>query len=470
MPVRILRARASFRNRASNDDAQPNDRLAFVDQGFFAGHRATGQTEVMQVVWVYEHAIDFDGLKRFHHNFGYGLSGRLIERSPVPFGRHRWVVDRGPAEIHFADRARPRADLSDWADERSQVPVDPEAGPGWHISVLPLTDGSTAVTWVVSHYIIDGVGGLVAVADAILGANRDLGYAPPRSRTRLRALAQDLGQTARDAPEVARSLVALAKLSRRQRRNAAPSSPAPRAVARRVDEGADPVIVPGIAIVVDLDQWDARAESLGGTSTTLAAALAAKLGEHVGRRRASDGAVTLQIVMTDRTDGDTRALAVSFARVSLDPTGLTTDLRDARAAIKEALKALQSTPDESSKLAALSPFTPKRTWKRGVEVQLNDHDMPVIYSNLGDAGSVVSRADGTQCEHAWARGTRQHATRQQLERTGGHMQVVSCRTPAIGKIYLTIVAYHPGAENTKPAMRELAARTLSEFGLTGEID
>jgi hypothetical protein len=470
VPTRIRRARASSDNRASNGEAPPDNLLTLVDQGFVAGQRAIGQTEVMQVVWVYEHPIDFDGLKRFHNNLGYGLSGRLIERSPLPFGRHRWVVDRGPAEIHFADRPRPRADLSEWADERSQIPVDPEAGPGWHLSVLPLTDGSTAVTWVISHYIIDGVGGLVAVAEAILGANRDLGYPPPRSRTRLRAVAQDLRQTARDAPDVGRAFVALAQLTRRQRRDATRSTPASRPVARRDDGGADPVIVPGIAILVDLDQWDARAESLGGTSTTLAAVVAAKLAEHLGRRRASDGAVTLQIVMTDRGDGDTRALAVSFARVTLDPTGLTTDLRDTRAAIKQALKALQSTPDESSQLAALSPFTPKRTWKRGVEAQLNDPDMPVIYSNLGDAGSVVSRADGTQCEYAWARGTRQHATRQQLERTGGHMQVVSCRTPGIGKIYLTVVAYHPGAENTKPALREVAARTLAEFGLTGDIE
>jgi hypothetical protein len=452
--------------RASNGEAPPDNLLTLVDQGFVAGQRAIGQTEVM----VYEHPIDFDGLKRFHNNLGYGLSGRLIERSPLPFGRHRWVVDRGPSEIHFADRARPRAELSEWADERSQVPVDPEAGPGWHISVLPLTDGSTAVTWVISHYIIDGVGGLVAVADAIMGTNRDLGYPPPRSRTRLRALARDLRQTARDAPDVAGAFVALARLARRQRRDADRSSPASRSVPRRGDDGADPVIVPGIAILVDLDQWNARAESLGGTSTTLAAAMAAKLGQHLGRRRASDGAVTLQIVMTDRGESDTRALAVSFARVSLDPTGLATDLRDPRAAIKRALNALQSTPDESGQLAALSPFTPKRTWKRGVEAQLNDPDMPVIYSNLGDAGSVVSRADGTHCEYAWARGTRQHATRQQLERTGGHMQVVSCRTPGIGKIFLTVVAYHPGAENTKAALRELATRALAEFGLTGDVD
>ena len=214
MPVRIRPARASFNSRASNGDARPDNRLALLDQGLFAGHRATGQKQVMQFVWVYEHAIDFDGLRRFHHNLGYGLLGRRIERSPLPFARHRWVSDRGPSDIDIAECARPRAELSDWADERSQLPIDPEWGPGWHLGVLPLTDGSTAVSLVVSHYLIDGLGLAIAIVDAVLGNTRDLGYPPPRSRTRLRAVVQDARQTARDAPEVARALVAAAKLAR----------------------------------------------------------------------------------------------------------------------------------------------------------------------------------------------------------------------------------------------------------------
>jgi hypothetical protein len=32
-----------------------------------------------------------------------------------------------------------------------------------------------------------------------------------------------------------------------------------------------------------------------------------------------------------------------------------------------------------------------------------------------------------------------------------------------------IVAYHPGGENSKPRLRELAAQTLADFELTGEI-
>ncbi len=64
---------------------------------------------------------------------------------------------------------------------------------------------------VVSHYLVDGIGLFVALFDASLGNTRDLGYPPPRSRTRLRAVVQDARQTARDAPEVVRALVAAAK-------------------------------------------------------------------------------------------------------------------------------------------------------------------------------------------------------------------------------------------------------------------
>jgi hypothetical protein len=467
VPVRIRPARASFSGRASNGDARADNRLAFLDQAFFAGHRAAGQKEVVQVVWIYEHPIDFDGLRRFHHNLGYGLLGRRIERSPLPFARHRWVSDRGPSDIDIAECARPRAEVSDWADERSQLPVDAESGPGWHLGVLPLTDGSTAVSLVLSHYLLDGLGIVLALGDADLGNTHDLGYPPPRSRTRLRAALQDARQTAWDAPEVVRALVAGAKLARRRQHDSA-QSPAPRPVALRGGEGDDPVVLPGVAMYIDLDDWDARAKALGGTGNTLAAGLAAKLGEHLGRRRAADGAVAVQLIVSDRTEGDPRAIAISSARVIVDPTRVTTDLRDARADIKQALRALRETPDESSQLASLVPFTPKRTLKRLADGALADPDRLVVCSNLGDVGSGVNRPDGTDAEYMNSRPTRQRATRQWLERIGGQMYLLTFRIP--GRIVINLVAYQPGAENTKPALRELAARTLAEFNLTGEID
>jgi hypothetical protein len=330
---------------------------------------------------------------------------------------------------------------------------------------------------VISHYLIDGFGLALTIADAVLSNMRDLGYPPPRSRTRLRAVVQDARQTAQDAPKVARALVAAARFASRQRRDIA-HSPAPRPVALAGGDGDETVVVPVITIHIDVAAWDARAKALGGTSETLLAGLAAKLGERMGRRRAGDGAVTLQLPMSDRAEGDMRAIAVSYARLSVDPTRVTTDLRDLRAAIKQALRSLRKTPDESLQLLPLIPFTPKRALRRMADAALDDPDRPVFCSNLRDLGSVVYALASTEAEYATVnahlfplhliRVSPQNVTRQWLERAGGQLTLQSWR---IGdKIAITIEAYQPGAENTKPVLRELTARTLAEFDLTGEID
>jgi len=464
--VRIRPARASFESPASKGDVRPDNRLAFVDHGLFTQHHAIGRNLVIQCVWIYEHAIDFDGVRRFHHNLGRGFLGRRIERSPLPFARHHWVLDRGPSDIDIDESARPRAELSDWADERAQLPIDPERGPGWHLGVLPLTDGSTAASLVLSHYLIDGLGLVLTLIDAVMGNTRNLGYPPPRSRPRLRAVAQDARQTVRDAPEVARALRVAAKLARRQRQDTA-QSPASRPVALRGRDGDEPIVVPGITISVDVADWDARAKALGGTTNTLGAGFAAKLGELLGRRRAGVGALTLQLPVSERTEGDTRANAMLFARVSLDPTRVTEDLRDARSAIKQALRTLRETQDDSFQVAWLASFTPKRALKRMADAMVADPDLPVFYSNLGDVGSVVNRLDGTAAESATARVIAQHETRQGLERMGGQMTLQSLRLPR--SFVVSVNAYQPGAENTKSALREVAAHTLAEFDLTGEI-
>ena len=467
MPVRTRPARRSVNGGISNGDVRPDNRLALVDQAFFAGQRALGQEDVVQSIWVYEHPIDLDGLRRFHHNLGSGLLGRRIERSPVAFARYRWVSDPGPSDIDVAECARPRAELSDWIDERAQLTVDAERGPGWHLGVLPLTDGSTAVSLVASHYLVDGLGFGLTIAEAILGMTRDFGYPPPLSRARARAVIQDLRETARDVPEVGRALGAAVKMARRRPKGTA-QSPAPRPAARRGGACDDIVVVPFIEAFVDLDAWDARAEALGGTRNALVSGFAVKFAEHMGRRRASDGAVTLQLPISDRTEGDTRASAVSFARASVDPAGVTTDLHGVRAAINQGLETLRETQRESThQILWLTPFTPNWALKRLADGMITDPDLPVFCSNLGDFSSLVCRADGTEAEYVTARMTRQRVTRQWLERTGGLMAVLSGRVQ--GKLGVGVLCYQPGATNTKPALRELAAHTLAEFDLTGEI-
>ena len=66
--------------------------LDLVDQTMFFGERATGTTSLLQCVWVYNRAIDIERLRQFHDHLQHGRLSRLIERSPLPFGRHRWDI------------------------------------------------------------------------------------------------------------------------------------------------------------------------------------------------------------------------------------------------------------------------------------------------------------------------------------------------------------------------------------------
>ncbi|MGB8407349.1 MAG: hypothetical protein WCE30_25135, partial [Mycobacterium sp.] len=174
-----LRARSL--RRLTGTEGSGDDVLAYVDQAMFLGLRATGQAAVMQSVWVYEHPVDMDGLRRFHYNFGHGLWGRRIEPSILPFGRHRWVSSLGPPLPIRIEEVRPRSELSDWLDEHAQVPLDPEWGPSWELALQPLDDGATALSLVVSHCIGDGGGMLRAMADAALGRIDDTAYPQPAS-------------------------------------------------------------------------------------------------------------------------------------------------------------------------------------------------------------------------------------------------------------------------------------------------
>ena len=74
--------------------------LDLVDQAVFDFEHATGATSRGQVVWIYNRAIDIDGLRRFHHHLQRGRLSRRIERSPLPFGRHRWVSS-APSELEM---------------------------------------------------------------------------------------------------------------------------------------------------------------------------------------------------------------------------------------------------------------------------------------------------------------------------------------------------------------------------------
>lgn len=441
----------------------PGHRLAFLDQTALELLRATGRAQLIQIVWIYEHPVDYEGLKRFHHNFFSSLAGRVIERSPLPFGRPRWVRPvTPPPPMQIAERVRPRGEMLDWADELAGLPIDPVNGPPCHLAVQPLADGATAVSIVASHVIGDGVGGMMAIFEAVTGNIRDPGYDSGGARPLLRAVAADLSQAVRDLPLTARTAVKAAKLLRAKGKDAAPAPAAAPADTRHV-------AVPSAVVFVGVADWDAKAESLGGNSYSLLAGFAAKLAEHLGRRRASDGKVSLLIAINLRESlDDDRALAMAFANASVDPANVTDDLAEARTAVREAREKAKSEPDPTMELLPLIPWLPDRAVKGLVGLLFSySEDLPVSCSNLGDLPPDLARVDGTPAQYVFMRGLDTNVTADDLQRSHGQLVVVSSRIN--GTISISIEAYQLGAENTKDRLRELIDKTLSEFGLTGEV-
>jgi hypothetical protein len=442
-----------------------DNRLAHMDQASYLGARALGYGAQIQFTWIYNRPINIDGLRRFHRNLGHGLLGRRIERSPLPFARDRWVHCPGPEDVEIAETPRPRADLIAWSNARARLPLDPEYGPSWHLGVLPLEDGGTAVCLAASHTVIDGLGIIQAMADAASGRTHHLGYPHPGSRTRRQAVLQDARQTIAATPELARAAVATAQFARKSRHHVAASiasAPPP----PRVAGDEQPLVVPAVNVFADLAEWDACAESIGGNGNTLLAGIACRLGVRMGRV-CDDGTVTLSFPISVRTENDTRGNALVFPSVSVDPTRLTSDLAEIRVRLKQALANVAETTDRAVAPLPLASMTPRWAARRAAGIQLGAAGLPVGCSNVTDMAPASNRPDGTDADYMTGRLVEPGVTKRTLERIGGQLFVASGRVH--GKVTFSVTAYRPDRSNTQEALREQVLRTLDEFGVGAEI-
>ena len=435
--------------------------LDLIDQSAFRGERATGATNLLQCVWVYNRAIDIDGLRQFHRHLQRGRLSRRIERSPLPFGRHRWVSPSDQSDLEIVATPRPREEFEAWLSEQANTPVDAEHGPGWHLAVLPFTDGGAGVSFVISHTLIDGVGLCEALADAASGRRDPINWPAPGSRRRRQGLREDARQTARDIPAMGRAVVAAARFARRNGGDGSgtqlPSAP------RSPFVGPDQrVALPKATIFVDADEWDARAHSLGGTSNALLAGLAARLAQRVGRVT-GDGFATLAIPVNERADGDTRANAITAVDIMVDPAAATTDLREIRAAIKQALIRRQEVPDERLALLPLAPLLPQWLIRRMASVALGGATTSGS-SNLGAVNPAANRPDGTDADYFALRSLFAGATEATIHRTGGLLGLLSGRVH--GQVFVSVVAYQPGRPNSNDGLQQHISSVLSDFSLT----
>jgi hypothetical protein len=444
--------------------------LTYMDQGSFLALRALGRQPLIQFMWIYDRAVDLDGLRRFQRNLGHGLLGRRIEVSPLPFGRHRWVAEPGPADLEIAVADRPRDEVWDWADERVRLPVDPEWGPAWRLGAVPLTNGGTAVSLVVSHSVADALALCSAIGDAANGHRRDLGYPPPAARTTGEALAEDLRASLRSVPETARAVAATARLARSAREDVAASM---KAAAPQVNsQSGSPVgakrevIAPTATVWFELAHWDQRAASLGGTSNSLFAGLASRLGKVMGRVGA-DGRVQLSWPVSDRVADDTRANALTAAMISVDPATVTETLAGVRGEMKAALTALPQTSAELLAPLPLAPLTPKVLARR-LEMMVGKIGDPVGCSNIGDMDPAVNRPDGTDADRMAFRLLEPKITAGILDRTRGYLYLGSGRVH--GRIFVSVGAWVPGGPNTKERLRGALRQALADMGLDGAVE
>jgi diacylglycerol O-acyltransferase / wax synthase len=435
--------------------------LDLVDQTVFLGERATGATSLGQCVWVYDRAIDIAALRQFHHHLQRGRLSRRIERSPLPFGRHRWVSPSDPSDLEIVATPRPREAFDAWLSEQTAIPLDAEHGPGWHLAVLPFTDGGAGVSLVVSHCLADGLGGCLAVVEAACGYDNAISWPAAGSRRRWRALREDARQTARDIPGIGRAVVAAARFARRNRGRARSATPLPSAPPASPAGPDEFITLPMATIFVDADEWDACADLLGGTSNTLLAGLAARLAQRVGRVTA-DGSVTLAMPVNDRTADDTRANAVTNVDVTVDPAPATTDLREMRAAIKQALIRHREVPDQRWALLPLVPLLPKRLFRRMVSVAAGGATS-VVSSNLGALNPATNRPDGTDADYFTMKSLYPGITKATMHRAGGVLALLSGR--AHGQVFVSVLAYQPGGSNDD--LRQDLSNTLNDFSLTG---
>lgn len=427
-----------------------------LDHAMYEFGRATGVDVLIQCVWVYESGIDLDGVRRFHELLQQGRLSRRIERSPLPFGRHRWVSPSSAPEMEVAT-ALPRGQFDSWLNEKANTTrLDPERGPGWHLAVLPFTDGGAGVSLLAPHCLTDGVGFTEAVADAVGGRRDPVSWPATGSRSRWRAVREDGLQTARDIPALARAVGAALRSVRRASTDAA--SPPTTQSSSPAGDGR-PIRVSTATMLVDAEEWDTRAQALGGTSNSLLVGITARLADLRGRV-APDGWVAVRIPLNERTPSDTRGNAARPVDIRIDPAIANTDLREIRGAIKEALMRHRGLPDDEGALLSLVPLLPKRLLKK-----IAGNGTGVVSTHLGALNPATTRVDGTDADSFAMKMHYAGATERIMHQFGGVQIVASGR--ANGQVFVMVHAYQPDRPNSDEALQHDLCSVLKEFSLTG---
>jgi hypothetical protein len=469
--------------------------LSYIDQASFMGLRALGRGPVIEWTWVYSHPVHADAVHDFSGRRAQGLLGRLVQRSSLPGGRHRWVAHRVAAPVTIAADTIPVEQLPQWRSSLVDLAVDPEHGPGWRLVVQPLEGGGTALSLLVSHSIADGLAVAQALCDAAAGVQSVHAYPARAPRTSWRTLSwrtlswrtlswrdmmQDAGVSARSLPDAWHAVALLSRRARKLRpavsssvARSAPSLSPSRASSpsrtsspfrtpspsRATSGAAD---LPSVQVVLDERKCAGRASALGVSITALLAAFSARLGFRLGRVD-GDGRVKLVMPVSDRTPGDLRANALRSITITVDPAECCARPRDVQDAMRSALASLRQHGDDSP-ILALTPYVPYFLVRKLEGIALGS-GLPVGLSSLGELDPAVNRPCGADADRMHVSLLERHTT-SILDRLGGKLFVVAYRLS--GTICLDVSCWAP-AVASRGDLIAVVEHTLGDIALTGTV-
>ncbi|RTM15006.1 MAG: hypothetical protein EKK33_03180 [Bradyrhizobiaceae bacterium] len=444
-------------------------RLAWLDQLAYELFRVTGRSQLMQCLWIYDRDVNGAALVQTYERLTALSFNRLIEPSPLPWGRPRWVAGTSVPFEQNSDPL-PRSQLLQWANQHARAPIDPVSGPAGRMAIQAFDDGSTAVSIVGSHLVLDGMGALRVIASAVNGTGVPNPYLPKGARRRLSGCLSDAWQILADAPQTAAALVRIARAQWYRPAAAAKGL----AVAPAAEAAHDPstiVELPAIAVTIDSGAWLACEQRLGGGMNTLLPGFVASLASSLGRRRFSDGDISLLVPRSRRRGlADERALAIEFHMMNVAPVGLTRSLEPVNAARALLRGARKSQTDVLTSLLPAIAWMPRASAKTLVNGLFDYSDeLPVSCSDLGMLPEGLARIDGAPCRHLLTRAVDVNVTRRDLERSHGHLVVVASRYDKKVSMCIEACQLH-STPTTADELRLLVSRTLADFGLEAVID
>jgi len=447
-----------------NPSRAPPPFVSFADQAMYLAHVAGGQHAVMQLLWRYRRPVDIDALTRFRDNLAHGRLARLIRPALLAFGRHQWASAPVPSsvlEIAAAPLA-PEA-LQAWVDAQVELPLDPARGPAWTLTIQPLTDGSTIVSFVVSHCIADGMAAALAVSEAARGERRPPSYPPGSAQRPAGKLGAELLRAMQDAPTTLRAIAQLARTARISR--AVHDTPAASPAATAADDRT--VAFPSAFVRVPASVWDAKARSLGANRFALLTAVTAAFAQSLGRARGDEA--TLLIPVNQR-DGllDTGGNRVSLATLKVPLEEVHGRLRTFQQRLQATLLRTRREPDPLAALLPLAPFVPRRAFSAASHVALAAlASRPVTCSYVGDWPLDVLLIDGAPADRFCFRGVDRQASVRLIEGRQGVASIMGCAIP--GFVLINFVAYQPGVVTESGQLRALVEGLLAGFDIAGDF-